>query len=306
MSGVATAIGLGVASIGVGIYGANKAAGAQESAANAASNTQLTMYNQSRADQAPWRQAGGQALNALSQWYGLGGVGGAGMGDPNAPAAGTPSAPQGYDPSSGYQIGAGGGISQLARISGGISARPTVTQGMTAGGQPTTGPAPRPGTGQQPVDYQKLLSNLPGYQFQLQQGSQAVDQNLAARGLLQSGAAGKELTQFGQGLASSYATQYVAGLQSMAGLGQTAAAQTGAFGANAANQIGGNMLYGGNAQASGYVGQANAINSGLSNLAGIYGRYQQQQNPYDQLQPVSVGGQYAYDPYSPWAGNPGG
>ena len=299
---VAAAIaGAAVVGAGASIYSANKAAGAQESAANQASGTQLAMYNQSRADQAPWRQAGGQALNALSQWYGLGGVGSPGMGDPNAPAAGTPAAPQGYDPSSGYQIGAGGGISQLARISGQGDPRRTI--------QPITGPAPRPGSApgtSQPIDYQKLLSNLPGYQFQLQQGSQAVDQNLAARGLLQSGAAGKELTQFGQGLASNYATQYIAGLQSMAGLGQTAAAQTGAFGANAANQIGGNMLYGGNAQASGYVGQANAINSGLSNLAGIYGRYQQQQNPYDQLKPVSVGGQYAYDPYSPWAGNPGG
>src|SRR5437660_1539723 len=140
---VAAAIaGAAVVGAGASIYSANKAAGAQESAANQASSTQLQMYNQSRADQAPWRQAGGQALNALSQWYGLGGVGSAGMGDPNAPAANTPPAPQGYDPSSGYQIGAGGGISQLARISGGISARPTVTQGMTAGGQPTTGPAP--------------------------------------------------------------------------------------------------------------------------------------------------------------------
>ena len=141
---VAAAIaGAAVVGAGASIYSANKAAGAQESAANQASGTQLQMYNQSRADQAPWRQAGGQALNALSQWYGLGGVGGAGMGDPNAPAASTPSAPQGYDPSSGYQIGAGGGISQLARISAGMSGRPTWQQGMP---QPTTGPAPRPGS----------------------------------------------------------------------------------------------------------------------------------------------------------------
>src|SRR5437660_6566878 len=115
---VAAAIaGAAVVGAGASIYSANKAAGAQESAANQASSTQLQMYNQSRADQAPWRQAGGQALNALSQWYGLGGVG-----DPNAAAPGAsaaPSAPQGYDPSSGYQIGAGGGIGQLARISGG-------------------------------------------------------------------------------------------------------------------------------------------------------------------------------------------
>src|SRR5437773_1247018 len=274
---VAAAIaGAAVVGAGASIYSANKAAGAQESAANLASSTQLGMYNQSRADQAPWRQAGGRALDALSQWYGLGGLGGA-----TVPATGVTAG--------GYAGGAPAvGDTQTPGISpfgvpltpmraGGYGRGQQMTPGMTAGGQPTTGPAPRPGIGQQPIDYNKILSNLPGYQFQLSQGENAVQSNLAARGLLQSGAAGKALTQYGQGVASDYATQYINGLQSLAGLGQTSAANTGAWGANAANQLGGNMLYGGNAQASGYVGQANAINSGLSGLAGVYGQYRQQQ-----------------------------
>lgn len=323
------AIPIAIAAAGVGSAlimkdAAGNAADAQTAASGNATAAQLAMYNQSRADQAPWRQAGGQALNALSQWYGLGGVGQPYGADPNAsPAApGAPGYSTGGNPAPGGNQGAVVGTAGLTvadmhpgNIGGVYSAGGRVGGGLDRTIQPVTGPAPRPGTGQQatagqqPIDYNKILSNLPGYQFQLSQGENAVQSNLAARGLLQSGAAGKALTQYGQGVASDYATQYIAGLQSMAGLGQTSAAQTGALGANAANQIGGNMLYGGNAQASGYVGQANAIGSGLSGLAGVYGQYQTQRNQqynqqYDQLQPYTPG--YiprAQDPYA-YGGGP--
>ena len=184
---------------------ASSAANAQTHAADTASQTQLSMYNQTRADQAPWRQAGGQAVGALSQFYGMGGG------------------------------------------SGGVDAQ----------GNPTQGGSP---------DYSQILSGLPGYQFQQQQGEKAVQQNLAARGLLQSGAAGKALTQYGQGLGDQYAGQYTSGLQSLAGLGQSSAQATGQAGANAANQVGSNQIYAGNAQASGYANQANAVNAGLSGI----------------------------------------
>lgn len=218
-AGVAVA---GIASSAISAGAAGDAANAQVQASQNSNATQLQMYNTTRSDQAPWRAAGGQAVDALSQFYGLGGV--------------------------------------------------------NANGTPGTGTA---GTASTP-DYNKLLSNLPGYQFQQQQGNQAVQRNLAASGLLQSGAAGKALQQYGQGVASQYAGQYVNGLQSLAGLGQTSVANTGAVGANTANQIGSNQIYAGNAQASGYAGQANAVNSGLSGLAGAYGQYQsQQQSSYD-------------------------
>src|SRR5579872_7284050 len=138
---------------------AGNAAQAQENAANAANQTQLQMFNTTNAEQAPWRLAGGQAVNALSQFYGLGGV----------------------------------------NISG-TGANTTATSG--AAGTP---------------NFSQILQNLPGYQFQMQQGTQAVDRNLAAQGLLQSGAAGKALQTFGQGLAANYAQQYTGGLQSLAG-----------------------------------------------------------------------------------------
>lgn len=223
----------------VSTVAANKAAGAQESAANTASNTQLTMYNQSREDQTPWRNAGGAAIGALSSYYGLPGA---------------------------------------------------------------DGKTPNPAT--TAANDNKLIQSLPGYQFGMDQGNQAVQRDLAAKGLLGSGAAGKALTQYGQGYASQQTGQYLNGLQSLAGIGQTSVAQTGALGAVAANQIGSNQIYAGNAQASGYANQSNAITSGLSGLTGAYSNYATQQNmagnnpQYNAYSaPSYVGGQApAYDP----------
>lgn len=150
----------------------------------------------------------------------------------------------------------------------------------------------------------KMIQSLPGYQFGMNQGNQAVQRDLAAKGLLGSGAAGKALTQYGQGYASQQSGQYLNGLQSLAGIGQTSVAQTGALGANAANQIGSNQIYAGNAQASGYANQANAVNSGLSGLVGAASNYNTQQNmagnnpQYNAYSaPAYVGGSApAYDP----------
>lgn len=133
------------------------------------------------------------------------------------------------------------------------------------------------GTGTTP-DYQKLLASLPGYQFQLDQGSQAVDRNLAARGLLQSGAAGKALTQYGQGVAQNYAGQYTGGLATLSQLGQAGAAGVASAGINTANQVGANQIYAGNAAAAGYANTGNTINAGLSGLSGAYGLYSNNAN----------------------------
>lgn len=242
-------IGAGALAAGASAYSGNKAAGAQESAANAADQTQLQMFNTTNSEQAPYRQAGGQALNALSGFYGLGGV------DTTAV--------------------------------GGTSTGP----GGTAGGASST------------PDYNAILSNLPGYQFQMQQGTQAINQNLAAQGLLQSGAAGKELAQYGQGLASNYAGQYVNGLQSLAGLGQSSTQASGQLGQQTANQIGSNQIYAGNAQASSYATTANAINGGLGNITSGLGRMNSPN--YNGLDPEMFGGGNGYTGYVPNNGNAG-
>ena len=61
-----------VASGALGYLGAEKSAKAQENAANTASNTELQMYGQTRADLQPYQQAGTNALPFLQQLYGIG------------------------------------------------------------------------------------------------------------------------------------------------------------------------------------------------------------------------------------------
>ena len=72
MSGVATAIGAAaVVGAGAAIYSANKQAGAAKSAANSSIAEQNAEYNQTRADQAPWRTTGASALDKIAKLYGL-------------------------------------------------------------------------------------------------------------------------------------------------------------------------------------------------------------------------------------------
>lgn len=69
----------------------------------------------------------------------------------------------------------------------------------------------------------------PGYQFALQQGTQAVQRGEAARGLAGSGAEQKQLAQYGQGLANQEYGQYQSKLAGLAGMGQQAATTAGGW-----------------------------------------------------------------------------
>ena len=115
----------------------------------------------------------------------------------------------------------------------------------------------------------------PGYAFRLQEGMKALERSAAARGGLLSGATLKGVQEYGQGLASQEFTnafnRYQAEraarlnpLQSLAGMSQTSANTL----TNAAGQlgqnIGSNIMAGGAARASGYMGMANAASGGLS------------------------------------------
>lgn len=56
--------------------------------------------------------------------------------------------------------------------------------------------------------YQNYLGST-GYKFQLGQGQEAVSGNAASKGMLNSGATAKALTQYGQNLGSSYFNNYL-------------------------------------------------------------------------------------------------
>lgn len=110
----------------------------------------------------------------------------------------------------------------------------------------------------------------PDYQFNLQQGQQALDRSLAARGRALSGAGVKEGQRFASGLASQEYGNFTNRLLQMAGIGSAATNTSANAGMQTAANMGNAFMNAGNARASGYLqgGQAinNAAQGGISNL----------------------------------------
>jgi hypothetical protein len=119
----------------------------------------------------------------------------------------------------------------------------------------------------------------PGYAFRLSEGQKALDRSAAARGGLISGSALKAATRYGQDMGSQEYTNafnryqtnrsnQLNPLQSLTGAGQSATNTL----TNAAGNLGSAEAAGitaaGEARASGYLGQANALNQGLSSYLG--------------------------------------
>ena len=132
-----------------------------------------------------------------------------------------------------------------------------------------------------PMTAQNFQDLSPAYQFQQQQGMSALNNSLAAKDGVMSGAATKGMIGFNQGMANTawdnafnqYQTQNTNTYNRLAGLlgiGQNAAAQTGNNGAQMANTAAGAATAQGQALASGTMGVSNAINGGMSNGLGYY------------------------------------
>lgn len=112
----------------------------------------------------------------------------------------------------------------------------------------------------------------PGYQFQLQQGMDALQSSAAAGGGLASGRTMIDAMKFGQGLASQDFGSFQNRLAALGQSGQSAAAMQGDANTNYA-QMGTNALGSiGNAQAAGKIGSANAFSDMMGNLVGAWGQ----------------------------------
>lgn len=174
-------------------------------------------------------------------------------------------------------------LAQQAEISlpyrtGGITAQNELMRLLALGGDPTS-------AGYGSVGRQFTAADLemdPGYQFRLQEGIKQLNQRLAAGGKYFSGSALRGGQQFAQGLASQEygaaearaAAREAARLNVLGALYSGGAAAARGFGqdvgttsADVANLI----SAGGQARASGYIGQANALANALSQGAMGYG-----------------------------------
>lgn len=123
----------------------------------------------------------------------------------------------------------------------------------------------------------------PGYGFRVSEGMKALENSAAARGGLLSGNFLRGATKYGQDMGSqeygnafnrfqTSRTNRLNPLLSIADKGQLANQQSAQAGQNYANQAGNNMMGAGNARASSYLGQANALTGAINQGVSIYNR----------------------------------
>lgn len=227
-----------VVSAGVGADAASKASYAQRKAAADATAAEKEAADKQMQLQEPFRQAGMLGQNRLMTLLGL-----RGQAQPG--------------PDMGIMGGPAGAI-------------PTGAQNAMIGGDVNSADFGKYARDFGMADYQAD----PGYAFRLSEGMKALDRTAAARGGLLSGATLKGAQRYGQDMASQeYQNAFnryqvnranqLNPLQSLAGQAQSAAGVMGNAAQSFGQQAGENYIGAGNARASGYVGQANALNSAL-------------------------------------------
>jgi hypothetical protein len=214
----------------------SKAAKAQKKAAEMSAETERYMYDQTRADQAPYRQVGTGALYKLADMYGV------------ARPIDSPSSIK--TPAQWFNTGFG----SISIPGGGFGGDQTNTQQMTKG--------------------YKGFRTSPGYQFRVDEAMKGIERSAAARGMRLSGATMDAVQRRVQGVAEGEFENYANRLSALAGVGQTATQATSQAGAQAASGMAQAYTNAGNARASAYQNMGNAINSGVSNIAAGY-LYQQ-------------------------------
>src|SRR5574343_125273 len=122
------------------------------------------------------------------------------------------------------------------------------------------------------VDPTAALRATPGYDWLLGQRTEALNRRAAARGMLESGPAGKELMSYGMGLADTMAyTPYMNRVGGLMNTGQNASAQTGQFGQQAAGSAGNYLMQGAQAQAQGILNSYQADQGFLGDMLGGLG-----------------------------------
>lgn len=285
------------------VGGAVISSNASDRSARAAQNTatqnnalQESIFNQQRADLAPWRASGELALKEINRRLGLGSqAASVPVRDGSAGGVSTPGTSVG-----GNGVGRGGMIDQrdVAQFSPYMmgddkSAMPFATQNNVLSTDGSTGPQVLPGTqgttlpgttltgtsltgvpavgGQSATDPQDRYGGFyssPGYQFRFDEGQRGINANRAASGSLQSGDAMRALTRYGQDYASNEFNTQLNQLFSVAGLGQTATGQGNALAGQYGAQVGQNNQNASNALQSSYGTQANTWSNALGNLGG--------------------------------------
>ncbi len=281
---------------------AGNAADAQAGSVAASNALQKEEFDQTRADQQPYRDAGYSALDRLSELLGL-----------------APKTQSTFD--SAAYLKANPDAQQWLDLKKSLGQPATAYDHYmlaNAAGDKRQGYFTNDGA--KSADFGSLnqrftgadLQNEPGYQFGLNEGTKNLEGSAAARGGLYSGATLKALTKYGQDYAG---TKYDAAytrfnhdqdttfnrLSSISGTGQTATQQVDAAGQAYGQSAGGNLIGAGNSRGSSYIAQGNAFAGGINQAGAAIGNYFSQPKTYAGFN----GNQYTgYTNIDPWAVGP--
>lgn len=118
------------------------------------------------------------------------------------------------------------------------------------------------------------LRNMPGYQFQQQQGTQNTINAATAMGLGLSGNTLEGLSRFNQGLADTTYQQEVGNLQNLVTTGESAATNQASNVGNAATNISGTLVNQGNTLAGIDANTVAGLTKSVGNAANQYQEYQ--------------------------------
>jgi hypothetical protein len=234
---------------------------------------QQRMYDQTRADFAPYRESGTANLNQLNTLLGIGGNTGAADYGRFKTADFTPTDfAAGIDPGYAFRVREGlKGIDRQAAARGGLISGNALKAASGFAGEQAS---------QEYTNAFNRFQTIRGNTLQPFQMGAAAGQSAAAmqgQANLNFGSAGANAAsannaaygQFGQGATGAYGTLGTGTYNAIGNYGQGVTGIQGAYGTNATNAL----TSGANATASGIVGSANAFNqgaSGISNLANTY------------------------------------
>jgi hypothetical protein len=234
MTWVATAV---IGSTAVGLYSANKAAGAQSDAANQAADVSQSQYNQTREDQAPYRAAGVNALNQMQRTAGN---------VPSAFAYDNKGMPGAFSFDNAAMFRDPGYAFRLSEGQKALDRTAAARGGLMSGGALKA--ATRYGQDMGSQEYTNAFNRaLTSYNTDVNRENQLY---------------GRALTGYNSGVASE--NQLYNRQAALAGIGQTSTNYTNSAGAANAANVGNAVGAAGQANASGYMGQANAVGQGVS------------------------------------------
>lgn len=259
MPGPAIALaGASLASGAISASAAKKGAKAQAAAADAATQLQREQFDQTTANYRPYLEAGNDAMAAYLYEMGLG---------PKPTFGGTRPQIE--------EFNVGGNLSASGVYNGGVTKYRAGDQEFSTLGEAEAYADANVTGGREYAGY----SMSPMAKYLMEQGSDDIRGMAASSGGLYSGAALEALESNRKTVVNADTSDYFSKLFGLSNVGLAAAGNQAGAGQNYANNVGNLQMQAGQAKAQGYAGAASAWGGTIGDMAGIYGYFQQQQNP---------------------------